>query len=97
MCLYPDGEIGLLALGIIGFPKQAKLPTGDLTVGYSERITELRHLLEEWVDLYSREVKEFEGEFDLVRLRSEARAILLCLREVSRLFPEVFAMKADED
>lgn len=83
---YPGD--GFIALGIGGFPNAAKDQPADPQVPYTARVTDLRKKLEGWVALYAAEIEEFEGEADMIRIRSEARAILMVLREVHRAFPE---------
>lgn len=53
-----------------------------------ERIGMLRRIIEDWVELYGMEIEEFDSEYDLTRISSEARAMLLVLREINRCFPE---------
>ena len=87
--LFEDPANGFIALGIGGFPGAAKGQPADPQVSYTARVTDLRKKLEEYVALYAAEVEEFEAEADVIRIRSEARAILMVLREVHRAFPEV--------
>jgi tRNA A58 N-methylase Trm61 len=65
------------------------MPQGDTSLPYIDRVRALRETLEGWVKLKAEEILEFEGELDELRIRSEARATLLALREIHRLFPEV--------
>jgi hypothetical protein len=87
--LYPGEETGQLALGLIGVDPSLRKQPADPRTPYGERIEELVKIIEYWVDLNARQLDEFEGEYDETRLKFEARAMLLVLRELHRLFPEV--------
>lgn len=89
--LYPREDTGKLALGFIGPPVAMRKPPADSRIPYTERIRELVRTLENWIDLNSRQLAEFEGEYDETRRKFEGRAMLLALREIHRLFPETFA------
>lgn len=87
--LYPGEDTGQLALGLVGLDPSVRQPPADPKTPYGERVQELVKTLEYWVDLNARQLDEFEGKYDETRLKFEARAILLVLRELHRVFPEV--------
>jgi hypothetical protein len=87
--LYPGNDTGLLALGIIGLTANFREPQRDPETPYKDRVSELSKWLQDGVMLNAHEIDEFEGEYDLNRIRFEARDKLLVLRELHRLFPEV--------
>jgi hypothetical protein len=60
------------------------------------RISLIRRVLEDWVELKGAEIEEFEGEIDLVGIRYEALATLMALREIQTYFPESKTASKDE-
>lgn len=73
---------GLAALGLS--PK--KSVSTDITP--LVRISLLRRILEDWVELKGAEIEEFEAGLDHVRIRSEALATLMVLREIQTYFSD---------
>lgn len=53
-----------------------------------ERVALFRRKLEDWIELYGLEIQEFDSELDSLRISSEAKGLLLALREIKRCFPE---------
>jgi len=92
--IFSNPEEGLLALGAIdadvGLQQEQPL-SEDLNP--LERVAVFRRKLEDWVELYGLEIQEFDSEYDSLRISSEAKALLLALREIQRCFPEVETTK----
>ena len=87
--LFSNPDEGYLALGctkLSGFESQA--PSSELQ-DPRERVAAFRRKIEDWVELYGMEIEEFDSDYDSLRLSSEARAMLLVLREINNFFPEV--------
>lgn len=61
-----------------------------------KRVSLFRRLLENWVELKGREIHEFEGEYDLTRIRYEAYSTLMVLRDLQTYFPEVETATREE-
>jgi len=55
----------------------------------NDRIHILKRRLISSVVHKAEEIQEFENEFDIERIRSEVTEILLVLREINKLFPEL--------
>ena len=88
--LFDEPVDGFIALGIGDYvPRGMKQSASDPNVNYMERINDLCVKLEEYIEIYSCELEEFDTEYDLTRIRSEARALLIVLREIANFFPEV--------
>jgi hypothetical protein len=92
--IFSNPEEGLLALGAIdadvGLQQEQPLSEG---LNPLERVAVFRRKLEDWVELYGLEIQEFDSEYDSLRISSEAKALLLALREIQRCFPEVETTK----
>jgi hypothetical protein len=89
--IFDDVSIGLGFLGVgVNF-----MPDGDGGIPLDqkgdpiERVQRLRIKLEEYVVQMGAELKEL-GEQDVSRIRAEATATLIFLREIKRYFPEAF-------
>ena len=93
--LFPGEVTGQLALGLVKSSLFGCDPANDASssTSYKLRVKELAKWLEDGVVLNANQLDEFELESEQIRLRAEARATLLCLRELRCLFPEV--LKAD--
>lgn len=87
--IYPGDDTGRLAIGAVGVSLAAREQLADPATPYTTRIQQLRDKLEGWVRLYADELEEFDGEYDILRLKSEARSVLMVLRELHRFFPDV--------
>lgn len=87
--IYSNPEEGLLALGAIdesmAMQQKRSLP---IDVDPLARISIFRRTLEDWVELYGLEIQEFDSEYDSLRISSEAKGVLLALREIQRCFPD---------
>ena len=87
--IFSNPEEGLLALGAIdaGMGMQQEQPLST-EINPLERVSIFRRKLEDWVELYGLEIQEFDSEYDSLRISSEAKALLLALREIQRCFPD---------
>ncbi len=94
--LFDDPEEGYFLLGYfrdeaeiksLGLSRKKPLSPDQPAL---ERISILQAELEKWIVLHGQQIVEFEGE-DVLRIRSEARGILLALRELQHCFPELNA------
>lgn len=87
--IFSNPEEGLLALGAIdtdiGMQQEQPLST---EIDPLQRVSILRRKLEDWIELYGLEIQEFDSEYDSLRISSEAKALLLALREIQRCFPD---------
>lgn len=92
--IFGDPVVGYESLGLHGSLGLARLGLSQKSSpaahhGDAVRVSMLKRLLINWVMLKGDEVEEFGDGEDLVRIRAEARATLLVLREMNTYFPDV--------
>ena len=90
--LFEDPSTGLGLLGVVSKSSEKDLYSEklDSKLSIEDRLIRLRHQLEEYICNMSDEHLEYECESETERLRAEARALLIVLREIFWHFPEVF-------
>jgi len=99
--IFDNPQIGYTALGVnsklnvdsLGLTSQNNVP---LSINSNERIALLRRKLENWVELKGLEIKEFEGDSELIRIRYEALTTLMFLRDLAQYFPDVATASKEE-
>ncbi|GAB2204977.1 hypothetical protein ROS1_17930 [Roseibium sp. ROS1] len=92
--LFENKEIGYSALGVthseemnaLGLRTERTVPEN---VSAEERISLLRRKLEDWVELKSAEIQEYDSVEDTTRIRAEALSTLMFLRDLNQYFPRV--------
>ncbi|MEO8069115.1 MAG: hypothetical protein ABI599_15565 [Flavobacteriales bacterium] len=91
--LFEDHSVaeGLLGIELDGLSRFDAEPAMNPTLSPAERAASLRRRLEGYVSLMAAELKEL-GEDEAPRLRAEATATLVGLRELWRHFPEGFGI-----
>lgn len=90
--LFPDPEAAYAVAGIPArevFPYDWKSPVADITEPIIERLYRLDRLLRDHLRLLADQMPEFAHELDHARIRGEALAVLISLRELHRLVPEL--------
>lgn len=90
--LFPDYSIAEGLLGNDLRDKDVDLEQRPLE-SPEARVLDLKIIIERYLIQMARELDEY-GEDDALRLQSEAKGLLLALRELAVRFPEVFLREA---